>query len=82
AVLSEGRIEWWTERAWMGWALAASVALVAAALIVEHHRASPLINTRWLGTREMLRLMAIAASVRVLLSEQAFGSIGLLNAVG
>ncbi len=82
AVLSEGRIEWWTERAWMGWALAASVALVAAALIVEHHRASPLINTRWLGTREMLRLMAIAASVRVLLSEQAFGSVGLLNAVG
>jgi hypothetical protein len=82
AVLSEGRIEWWTERAWMGWALAGSVALVAAALIVEHHRASPLINTRWLGTREMLRLMAIAASVRILLSEQAFGSIGLLNAVG
>jgi MFS family permease len=82
AVLSEGRIEWWTDRAWMGWALAASAALIAAALIVEHRRANPLINTRWLATREVLRLMAVAASVRVLLSEQAFGSVGLLNVVG
>jgi MFS family permease len=82
AVLSEGRIEWWTERAWMGYALAGSVLLIAAALLVEHHRANPLINTRWLGTREMLRLMLIAASIRVLLSEQTFGSVGLLNVVG
>ncbi len=82
AVLSEGRIEWWTDRAWIGWALAASVLLIAAALVVEHYRANPLINTRWLGTREMVRLMVVAASVRVLLSEQAFGSVGLLSVVG
>ena len=30
AVLSEGRIEWWTERAWMGYALAASIALIGS----------------------------------------------------
>ncbi|WP_298401082.1 MFS transporter [Sphingobium sp.] len=82
AVLSEGRIEWWTERAWMGWSLVGSVLLVSAALLVEHHRANPLINTRWLGKREMVRLMLVAASVRILLSEQAFGSVGLLNVVG
>jgi len=82
AVLSEGRIEWWTERAWMGWALAASVALIAGAVLIEHHRSNPLINTRWLGSREILRLMAVATSVRILLSEQAFGSVGLLNVVG
>jgi hypothetical protein len=66
----------------MGWALAASVVLVAAAILVEHHRANPLINTRWLSSREMLRLMTVGASIRVLLSEQAFGSVGLLNLVG
>jgi MFS family permease len=82
AVLSEGRIEWWTERAWMGYALAASVALIGLALIVEHRRANPLINTRWLATRELARLMLIAASVRILLSEQAFGSVGLLTVLG
>ncbi|MBA3939983.1 MAG: MFS transporter [Sphingopyxis sp.] len=82
AVLSQGRIQWWAERAWMGWALVGSIALIAAAVLVEHHRRNPLINTRWLGTREMLRLFAVAASVRILLSEQAFGSVGFLSVVG
>jgi MFS family permease len=82
AVLSEGRIVWWTERAWIGWAAIASIVLIAAGLIVEHRRANPLINTRWLATHEILRLMLVAASVRVLLSEQAFGSVGLLTVVG
>ncbi len=58
------------------------MALIVAALMIEHCRANPLINTRWLGTRQMLRLMAVAATVRVLLSEQAFGSVGLLTVVG
>jgi MFS family permease len=82
AVLSQGRIEWWTERAWMGYALAASVALIATALVIEHLRANPLIHTRWLSTRHLMRLMLIAASVRILLSEQAFGSVGLLTVLG
>ena len=82
AVLTEGRIEWWTERAWMGWSLAASVVLISTALVIEHYRANPLINTRWLGTREIMRLIFVAIAVRVLLSEQAFGSVGLLTTLG
>jgi MFS family permease len=82
AVLSQGRIQWWTERAWIGWALAGGVALIAAALVVEHRRANPLLNTRWLAGREMARLMTVAATIRILLSEQAFGSVGLLTTLG
>ena len=82
AALSQGRIEWWTEQAWIGLALAGSVILVGIALMIEHYRENPLINTRWLGTREMLRLMFVAASVRILLSEQTVGSVGLLTVVG
>lgn len=82
AVLSEGRIQWWTDRPWLGWALVASIALIAAGLIVEHRRANPLIHTRWLATHEIMRLMLVASSVRILLSEQAFGSIGLLTVLG
>jgi MFS family permease len=82
AVLTQGRIEWWAERAWMGYSLAASVVLICTALVIEHYRANPLINTRWLGTREMMRLMLVAASVRILLSEQTFGSVGLLTTLG
>jgi hypothetical protein len=54
AALTQGRIEWWTDRAWIGWALAGSMVMIGA-LLIEHFRENPLINTRWLGTREMLR---------------------------
>lgn len=82
AVLSEGRIEWWTEWAWMGYALVASITLTTSAVIIEYLRVNPLIDTRWLATRELTRLILVAASVRILLSEQTFGSVGLLNLVG
>ena len=82
AVLCQGRTLWWTERAWLGWALAGSLIMIVAALVLEHYRKNPLINTRWLGTREMVRLMFIAAAVRLLLSEQSVGSVGLLTVVG
>ncbi len=82
AVVSEGRIEWWMERAWMGWSLAAGIALVTAGMLVEHRRANPLINTRWLTRREMMRVILVAATIRILLSEQAFGSVGLLTLFG
>ena len=81
-VLAQGRILWWTDTPWLGWALVAAVLLIAAALFVEHHRCNPLINTRWLGRREIVRLALVATAVRILLSEQTFGSIGLLSAVG
>lgn len=82
AALSLGRIEWWFERDWIGYAVAASIPLIAAAFWVEHHRAQPLISTRWLGERQMIRLIMVAASVRILLSEQAFSAVGLLSALG
>jgi hypothetical protein len=82
-VLSQGRIQWWTERAWIGWSLAGERRPDSGALLVEHRRANPLINTRWLGPgAKWLRLMAVAASIRILLSEQAFGSVGLLTTLG
>lgn len=82
AALTEGRILWWAEREWIGWALIASITLITIAMFLEHYRQNPLINTRWLGTREMVRLMLVAAAVRVLLSEQSIGSVGLLTSLG
>lgn len=81
AVLVQGRIVWWSTP-WIGYALAGAILLIGAALIVEHNRANPLLNTRWMGSAGVLRFAIVAASMRILLSEQSFGAAGLLNLVG
>lgn len=81
AVFSLGRTVWWTT-AWIGYGLAAAIPLIGAALIVEHNRANPLLNTRWMASRDIVRFAIVAASMRLLLSEQTFGATGLLTSVG
>jgi len=81
AVLVQGRIQWWTTP-WLGYALAGSILFIGTALIVEHNRANPLLNTRWMGSASVLRFALVAATMRVLLSEQNFGASGLLSVVG
>src|SRR3546814_18150003 len=81
AVLIKGRIIWWTTP-WLGYAAAASVLLISAAMLIEHNRANPLLNTRWIGSPEIITFAVGAPAIRVLLSEQRLGSIGILPAVG
>lgn len=82
AVFSLGRIEWWTDASWIGWALVSAILLLAAGLAVESRRTNPLLQTRFLSTSAIARLAFAAVSVRILVSEQTFGSIGLLGALG
>src|SRR5690606_21718300 len=63
AVLAQGRIQWWTTP-WLGYALAGSIVLVGLAVIVEHNRANPLLNTRWMGSAAIIRFAVVAASMR------------------
>lgn len=81
AILVQGRIVWWSTP-WIGQALAGAVVLIGAALLVEHNRANPLLNTRWIASGAMLRLVALAAIMRVLLSEPSHGATGLLAMSG
>lgn len=81
AVLVQGRIVWWTTP-WLGFALAGAIVLIGVAMLIEHNRANPLLNTRWMGSGAVLRFAAIAAVMRILLGEQNFGSVGLLTVVG
>jgi MFS family permease len=82
AVLGQGRIVWWTEVAWLGWALCGAIALLSVALAIEHNRANPLLNTRWLGSGDIVRFALVATLLRLLLSEQTYGVVGLLTALG
>jgi MFS family permease len=80
-VFAVGRIVWWTTP-WIGGALAVAIVLVAAAMLVEHERANPLLNTRWMASSQIVQFALLGATMRVLLSEQGFGASGLLAAVG
>ncbi|ROP62262.1 MFS transporter [Enterobacter sp. BIGb0383] len=82
AVLSLGRLVWWFEAPWIGWALAASLVLILTAIMFEHNRSNPLLNTRWLSSGSILRLGLIMLLIRIVLAEQNTGVIGWLQYVG
>jgi MFS family permease len=82
SVLALGRTDWWVTTPWLGWALAAAVLLLAAAVMIEHWRARPLLMTRFIGQKAILRIVAVAFCVRIILAEQTYGSVGLLSALG
>ena len=82
AVLGLGRYVWWTQAAWIGWALLGAIPMLAAALIIEHHRANPLLNTRWLGSADIIRFAVVTLMARIVLSEQTYGAVGLLTVLG
>lgn len=82
AVLGLGRTVWWTEAAWAGWSLCGGIVLVTAALVIEHNRTHPLLNTRWLASGDIIRLALVSMLVRVILSEQTYSAVGLMQTVG
>lgn len=81
AVLGLGRIVWWTQP-WIGQALALAIPLLAAAIFIEHHRANPLLNTRWLASADILRFAVVVVMARIVLSEQTTSAVGLLTLLG
>lgn len=80
-VLVQGRIVWWSTP-WIGAALAASLVLIGLAVLIERNRANPMLNIRWMTSREVLSFGIVAASMRILLSEQSYGTTGLMTTLG
>lgn len=82
AVIAQGRNHWWFDTAWLGWALAAAIALLGTGLAFEHRRENPLLDTHWLFSLGFMNFAFSMLLVRMLLSEQPFGSTGLLMTLG
>lgn len=82
AVLGLGRIVWWTEAAWIGWALVGAIVLLTTALFIEYNRETPLINLHWITAPDVLRLAFVILLVRIVLSEQTSGAVGLMTQLG
>lgn len=81
-VLSLGRIEWWFTTPWLGICTAIALTLIVAAMVIEHNRRNPLINTRWLSSGNMVRLGIVMIMIRIVLAEQNTGAVGFLQQLG
>jgi MFS family permease len=81
-VLGAGRVYWWTDAPWLGWALVVAVPLLATAVLIEGNRSKPLLYLEWMGSAGILRFAAVAMLVRIALAEQTYGSVGLLASSG
>ena len=82
AVLVLGRLYWWTEAPWLGVMLAVAIVAVTCAVIIELNRKAPLLDIRWLTSREVLHFTAALLVFRIVLSEQTSGAFGFFQILG
>ncbi len=69
-VLVLGRQYWWLEAPWIGTLLVVMVGALTIAAVIELNRERPLIDLRWLFSREMLHFAAVLVLFRLILAEQ------------
>lgn len=77
-----GPIHWWTAEPWIGGLIAAAVAALTLAVIIELNRKEPLLDIRWLVTPAMLHLTIALFLFRLLLSEQSSGAPRMFQVLG
>jgi MFS family permease len=84
-VLVTGRLYWWREAPWLGILLAIAIVTVTTAVVIELNREKPLLDIRWLASREIVHFAGTILLFRLAVSEQSavannfFQSVGLQN---
>jgi MFS family permease len=83
--LTLGRFYWWFETWWLGVLLACAIGFIAVTALIESRRANPMLDFRWIFSRDNLHMAAVLLVFRAVSSEQSstavsfFQQIGLLN---
>ncbi|WP_455272129.1 MFS transporter [Rhizobium herbae] len=83
--LTLGRLYWWFEARWLGLFLAGSITALTLMVAVELPRKLPLLDLRWVFSRENMHMAGILLLFRVVSSEQTttaanfYMQLGLLN---
>lgn len=77
-----GKLLWWTEAPLLGLLLVTAIACLTAAAIIELNRSAPLLDIRWLTSKEVLHFMGVLLVFRVALSETTTGAYGLFQVIG
>jgi MFS family permease len=84
-ILVTGRTYWWMEAQWIGELLVVMIGALTIAAVLELNREKPLIDLRWLFSREVLHFAAVLVLFRLMLAEQTavasnfFQIMGLQN---
>ncbi|OPB35099.1 MFS transporter [Bartonella taylorii] len=81
-IMSVGKLYWWYEAPWIGWGLALAVLSLVTAIILELNREKPLIDLRWLFSKEMLQSVLILLVFHVFLLERSTLAAGFFNLFG
>ena len=79
--LVQGRIQWWTTP-WLSYPLIIAVVTISIALWIETHRKNPMLQVRWMRSRNIIAFTITGAVMRILLSEQNVGAAGLRANLG
>ena len=82
AVLVQGYSRWWLDSPPLAWMLVGSIVLLSISLYIEHHRANPMLHTRWFAQMPTIRFVLGAILLRFLTTEQTYGMVGLLRTLG
>ena len=83
--LTLGRLYWWFEVPWLGVLLAGAIACLTLMVVLELPRKMPLIDLRWVFSKENMHMAGILLLFRVVSSEQTttaanfYMQLGLLN---
>ncbi|WP_440980683.1 MFS transporter [Shinella sumterensis] len=84
-IFAVGRTYWWLEVEWIGVLAVVMIAALTIAAVLELNRATPLIDLRWLFSREVMHFAAVLILFRLMLAEQTavasnfFQIMGLQN---
>ncbi len=70
-VLTMGRLYWWFEAPWLGVLLVVSIATLTTVVLIELHRKVPLIDIRWIASKEIVHFAAVLLVFRLVASEQS-----------
>ncbi|WCR55825.1 MAG: Inner-membrane proton/drug antiporter (MSF type) of tripartite multidrug efflux system [Bartonella clarridgeiae] len=81
-IMSVGKWYWWTETLWIGWGLAFGIFSLIIAIIIELNRATPLVDLRWLFSKEMIEVVLVLLVFRILLLEQSTLAADFFNLFG
>lgn len=81
-IMSVGILYWWYEAPWIGWGLALAVFSLTIAIIIELNREKPLIDLRWIFSKEMVQSVLILFIFHVFLLERSTLAVGFFNLFG